>query len=227
MQGIHALGREAQLWEPGQRQGDEATPTIVHLFQHLAEHDPATAEHSLRVHSYAAGLADELGLNSEGRVALEVAALLHDIGKLGVPRAILTRPGKITAGEYYLLQKHPGHGEMLLRPFLPRAVLLAVRWHHERPDGKGYPDGLMQGEVPLLAQALAIIDAFDAMISDRPYSPAIPPAQALEILRAAAGTQFHAAIVERFAVTLRGPAGDPEKGPHYRTLQRRTRFVPY
>ena len=174
------------------------------LFLIVAEHDDATAAHCVRVCQYALWLAHELGLGREARTQLGLAAWLHDAGKLFIPPAVLNRPGGLTPEEARRMQFHPVLGESLLRPFLlPSPVLEAVRWHHERPDGRGYPDGLKGDEIPLLGRALAVADCFDAMTSERTYRPPLSTRAALEELRRGAGSHFDRVVVERFAEALR------------------------
>ena len=179
------------------------------LFQALRQHDAPTAEHCLRVRRYALWVADALNLNRSRRRNLSLAAYMHDIGKICLPLSILAKPGKLLADEYLLVQEHPVISERILRPFLPHAeALAAIRWHHERPDGRGYPDGLRGAQIPLAARVLAVADAFDAMTSTRPYRQALPRVTALEMLRLGAGSQFDAEVVGCFIAVLQKPPED-------------------
>jgi len=176
------------------------------LFQILAEHDRQTAEHSLRVRSYALWLAEEHGLSSEQSLQLSLAALMHDIGKICLPGSLLNKPGRLTGEEHDWVRMHPVIGEHILRPLLPHPeVLAAVRGHHERTDGKGYPDGLRGEHISLLARILAVADCFDAMTSSRSYQQPLLWPEALRRLRLGAGSQFDGEVVESFALALQRP----------------------
>ena len=130
---------------------------------------------------------------------IEVAALLHDIGKIGISDAILNKPAKLTAEEYELMKKHPEYGWAVLRqvPGMERASLIILH-HHESYDGKGYPGGLKGEEIPIGSRIVSVIDAFDAMVSSRPYRQGLPFEEAERRLLQASGTQFDARVVERF-----------------------------
>ncbi|MEI8195830.1 MAG: HD domain-containing phosphohydrolase, partial [Phycisphaerae bacterium] len=116
-----------------------------------------------------------VGLEAEALETLTLGAILHDIGKIGVPDHILNKPGKLTDEEMAIMRQHPVIGYDILKPLRTfRAVLPIIRWHHERPNGRGYPDGLQSPEIPLLARITAVADVFDALATDRPYRPALP-----------------------------------------------------
>jgi HD-GYP domain-containing protein (c-di-GMP phosphodiesterase class II) len=161
--------------------------------------DLNTGVHSTRLAEWALHVAGEMGLEESSFADIEVAALLHDIGKIGVPDAILNKPGRLTADEYELMKKHPEYGWIVLRqiPGFERVSLLILH-HHESFDGKGYPGGLQGEEIPIGSRIVSVIDAFDAMVSSRPYRDGMPFEEAVRRLTAAAGTQFDAAVVERF-----------------------------
>jgi HD-GYP domain-containing protein (c-di-GMP phosphodiesterase class II) len=197
--------------------GDGRLPlpaAVVRLVRRLECHDPFAADHARRVAQYSGLLARALGLDFRKRRQLRLAARLHDIGKVAIPRAILLKPGPLSAEEYRHVQMHALLGECLLAAFIRSpAVLTAVRNHHERHDGLGYPDGLEGGKVPLPARLIAVADCYDALTSTRPYRPALSPAEALDQLRAGAGTQFDPLIVEAFVAALAGrkPGGSPRQ----------------
>ena len=135
---------------------------------------------------------------------LALAARLHDVGKLAIPLSILHKPDALTATEMEWVRQHPVLGERLVARILPRREVLAgIRSHHERPDGRGYPDQLQGDEVPLLARIIAIADCYDALTSARAYHHPRPRREALEILSAEAGSQFDAALVRLFLTLLR------------------------
>lgn len=140
--------------------------------------------HSERVTSYALDLARQLGLPDAEQEVLRRGGLLHDIGKINMPDSILNKPGPLTAEEYDIVKQHPVQGVRIVEPLRSiRDTIPLIRWHHERLDGKGYPDGLFGGAIPLLARVLAVADVFDALSSERPYRPALPQKECFRILR--------------------------------------------
>ena len=155
--------------------------------------------HSSRVVVYAIATAQEMGLSKEEVKIIEYAGYLHDIGKIGISELILLKPGSLTDEEWTEMRKHPEIGEKIIRPF--RLLYLeqpAIRHHHERLDGKGYPDGLSKGKIPIEARILAVADAYDSMTSRRPYRDALGPAGATEELKKCKGTQFDPGVVDVF-----------------------------
>jgi putative nucleotidyltransferase with HDIG domain len=172
---------------------------IESLIRTIEERDRYTAGHSVRVRHYALALARAVGLPVRLCKQVSLAAKLHDIGKVAVPEAILQKPAALTSEEEAIIRLHPETGERILSPIIRnRAVLSAIRNHHERIDGKGYPDGLQGDAVPLLARMIAIPDVFDALTSSRAYRQALPLHEALEIMRQGAGTHFDAELVRAF-----------------------------
>lgn len=161
--------------------------------------------HSRVVAVYAFNLAERLGLPIEMQRLALLAGVVHDIGKASVPEFMLTKTGKLTKAERHLVEHHSVEGESML-------IYLAeiVRHHHERVDGKGYPDGLEDDLIPYLSKIICVTDAYNAMTSDRPYRKAMKPAQAIEILKENIGTQFDPEIVEAFIALLE------EKDNNYR-----------
>jgi putative two-component system response regulator len=172
---------------------------IASLVRTVEERDPYTAGHSRRVRAYALHLASALGLDGRQRRQLGLAAMLHDIGKVGIPDGILHKPDRLTPEEDRIIRSHPEVGERILAPIVhSRAVLAGIRGHHERLDGSGYPDGLAGEQIPLLARLISIPDCFDALTTSRAYRPALPLSEALAILEAGAGSHFDAAFVAAF-----------------------------
>ncbi len=173
--------------------------TVEALAAAVDAKDPYTRGHAQRVSAYAAAVARALGLLSSDVARVELAALLHDVGKIGIADAILTKPGVLEPSEMAVLRQHPVIGERVLAavPFL-REILPAVRHHHERWDGRGYPDGLAGEAIPPDAAILAVADAFDAMTSTRTYRAALPVGEAVRRLREGAGTQFAPGVVAAF-----------------------------
>jgi HD-GYP domain-containing protein (c-di-GMP phosphodiesterase class II) len=179
---------------------DTYDATLRALATALDTRDNETAGHAQRVTRLAVRLGQELGLSPAALLELERGAMLHDIGKIGVPDAILRKPGPLTDEEWALMRRHAAFGAAMLDgiPFLSDAVPL-VRHHHERWDGRGYPDGLAGEAIPLGARIFAVADAFDAMTSDRPYRRPMSLAQARAELARCAGSQFDPAVVAAHA----------------------------
>ncbi len=167
--------------------------------QAIESRDPYTGGHVQRVTAFALLLAKRLGMTQRDRAIIQIGGLLHDIGKIAVPDAILRKPGKLEAQEFEIIKTHPvvGYDMISQIPHLG-AALAVVRHHHERWDGKGYPDGLMGQQIPLVARVLAIADAFDAMTSSRPYRPGMSFEVAMQEIASNAGKQFDAELVHRF-----------------------------
>ncbi|MFN8540293.1 MAG: HD domain-containing protein [Thermomicrobiales bacterium] len=172
---------------------------ILSLALTLEAKDQYTEGHSARVTEYALLLGRDLDLPERELTQLRMAAMLHDVGKIAIPEAILGKASPLTDDEVRLFRTHPLVGERICLPLRSaRAVLPAIRHHHERWDGRGYPDGLCGDETPIAARIIAVADAYDAMTSDRPYRLGMPPERALAILRANIGPQWDPELVERF-----------------------------
>ncbi len=166
---------------------DSAESVIVSLALTIEARDAATDGHCQRLGRYASALGLALGLDGDDVASLERGGFLHDIGKVGIPDAVLLKPGRLTPEEYELIKQHTVIGDRLcgeLRSL--RKVRPIVRHHHERLDGSGYPDGLRGEAIPLLAQIMGIVDVFDALTTERPYRTAVPVVQAAEVLRSEA-----------------------------------------
>jgi PAS domain S-box-containing protein/putative nucleotidyltransferase with HDIG domain len=178
---------------------------LIHSFVNaIDEKSPWTKGHSERVTNYAVAIAKELGLAEDVIEELRIAALLHDIGKIGTYDIILDNPNKLTSKEVSLINLHPVKGERILQPLKQlKNILPVVRHHHERIDGRGYPDGLEGEKIPLLARILCIADSFDSMTSDRPYRSAGTREYAISELKRCSNTQFDAKAVDAFLRLLR------------------------
>lgn len=165
--------------------------------------DRYTRKHSEDVLTHSLMIARELGLSQAEQHTMEVAALVHDLGKIGVPDAILRKPGRLTDEEFEAIKQHPELGAIIVSavPGL-EDTLDAVRHHHERWDGGGYPSGLRGEETPLIARVMAVADAFSAITTDRPYRKGLPQDEALSILRAGAGTQWDPECVAVFLAAV-------------------------
>jgi putative nucleotidyltransferase with HDIG domain len=166
--------------------------TVAALTSAIDASDPFTHGHSFRVSRYALRIARKMGLSSRDLEMLEYAALLHDIGKISVQNDILLKVGPLTEEEWKVMRAHPNIGADIVEQlkFLKEASEV-IRCHHERPDGSGYPRGLRENEIPIGAHILNVVDAFDAMSSDRPYRKALPIERVIEELETYKGTQFH------------------------------------
>ena len=174
------------------------------LAEALEARDHYTQGHSSRVAEVAVILARELGLSREEQEVLRHGCLLHDIGKIHVPDAVLRKPGALTDEEFGWMKKHPVIGETICRPLIfARPFLDIIRHHHERWDGRGYPDGLSGEEISLHARITAIADAWDAMTSDRPYRSALPLDTAFSRIEEGAGTQWDPELVRQFLRVMR------------------------
>ena len=185
-----------KLYFDSQRSSQE---TIEALNEALFVRDAYTAGHTTRVEEYAILLAKATNYTAKDLETLTRAAKLHDIGKIGVPDGILNKPGKLTQEEYFQIRDHAAMGHKILSNVDSlKKVAEVVRHHHERPDGKGYPDGLKDNEIPRDSAILAIADTFDAMTSDRPYRKALSKEQALAELEKYKGTQFNQFLAEVF-----------------------------
>ena len=173
--------------------------------------DNYTGEHSKTVARLAEGVALRCGLSEEDAVYVKLGALLHDVGKIGVPEEVLRKPGELTEEETYVMRRHVHHGEQALVG-VPNmdGVRQMVMHHHEWWNGGGYPAGLCGEEIPLGARIIAVVDAYDAMTSDRPYRQRLPQSVAIERLRAGAGTQFDPIIVGKLFdyLNMHEPAAD-------------------
>jgi diguanylate cyclase len=173
--------------------------TVEALANALEAQDEYTGDHARALAEMALAVGTELGLEPERLKVLELAALFHDIGKIGVPSEIIRKPGPLTAAELREMKRHPEIGEQILAPvpFL-HPILAIVRACHERWDGHGYPDGLAGEGIPLESRIVFVCDAFHAMTSDRPYRAALPGSEAVRRLKLSAGTQFDPDIVAAF-----------------------------
>lgn len=176
-----------------------ARNVIFTLSLAVEAHVPFARGHSERVSFYCDKLAKELGYDEKFANSLKEAAILHDLGKIGISRTILHKPDFLTEIEFVEIRKHPEIGEKICAPLRFADIKLPViRHHHERFDGKGYPDGLRGDDIPLGARIMAITDAFDAMTSDRPYRGAMSIDKAMDILNEEAGKQWDNELIEIF-----------------------------
>jgi len=178
----------------------ENTENVLFTLAHIVEaKDPYTEGHLKRMASYSSSLAKHIGLPHEMEVALEYAGILHDIGKIGISESILCKPGPLTKEEFEKMKEHTIIGERIVRPLrFSDFMAPVVRGHHERWDGSGYPDGLAGEEIPIGARIVSVVDAYDAMTTDRPYRRRMPKKKAINMLREGKGTQWDAKLVVAF-----------------------------
>jgi HD-GYP domain-containing protein (c-di-GMP phosphodiesterase class II) len=195
---------------------DAYVDTIRSFIGALEAKDPYTRGHSERVSVYAAALGAAMGLEPRALERLEYAALLHDLGKLAVPGSVLVKPGRLTEAEFKRIREHPGRGAAMVGK-IPHLADLAdtVAQHHERVDGRGYPEGLSGDQLSLPAKILAISDSFDAMTTTRAYRPALSIEDAVQELVQGAGSQFDAEVVRVFVdnqvhLSIQPPVVSPE-----------------
>ena len=175
---------------------------VMLLAETLDLRDAGTAQHSRTVGAYARHTAIALGLSPERVERIHAAGVLHDLGKLGIADAILHKPGALNDAEWKEIQRHPEIGGRILEHAGLEDIAVWVRAHHERVDGRGYPKGIAGAQVPIEARILAVADAYEAMVADRPYRAGIPPAEARAELIRCAGTQFDTAVVEAFLASV-------------------------
>lgn len=173
--------------------------TIQALNKTVEAKDPYTSGHANRVEKFAVELAEAYHLPFESVQNIRTASILHDIGKIGINDSILNKAARLSQEEYHEIMRHPSIGaDIISKVDFLKDITTIVKHHHERFDGKGYPDGLHGDEIPIEAAILTIADSYDAMTSDRPYRKALTQEEAFEELKKNAGTQFHPKLVEAF-----------------------------
>ncbi len=190
---------------------EEFTKEIMGAFSKCIDgKDPYTNGHSRRVAKYTRMLAQRLGESDETIEKFYNIALLHDIGKIGIPEAILTKPGKLTAEEFDVIKSHASRGYEILKDVkIQEDIAAGAHYHHERFDGKGYPDGLSGTNIPLVARIISVADTFDAMSSTRPYRQKLPLEFIAEEIENCASTQFDPKVVKAFlSLYLEGAFAD-------------------
>lgn len=209
---VNALAQEftraAGAIRESERRLDEATEQfIASMTQAQDARDPHTAGHSERVSLQSVDIARAMGLSAGAIETIRIGARLHDLGKIGIPDAVLRKPGRLTREEYALIQRHPRIGREILEkvdrfePFLP-----IVELHHENPDGSGYPYGLSEDEIPIGVRIVHVADVYDAITSDRAYRRAMSEEQAWDLLMAGMGTLFDPEVIEAlWSILQRGP----------------------
>jgi putative nucleotidyltransferase with HDIG domain len=179
---------------------EEARKVATLLVEVATPRDGYTIDHALAIANLSRRVGAEFDLSEEVLEALALGALLHDLGKLGVPEAVLEKGGPLTQQEWEVIKHHPDIGaRMIEQIWCLRRVAQVIRHHHERYDGSGYPDGLEAEEIPLTARIVAATDAYDVMVRGRPYGVSRSPTEAIEELMNGAGSQFDAEVVVALA----------------------------
>ncbi len=187
--------------------------TIRAISNALDTKDSYTNGHSLRVTLYSMILANELGLDNDYMEDIEIAGLLHDIGKIAMPKSILCKNGKLTDEEFMVMKSHPVRGEKIVINIKKLQMISEwVKAHHEKWDGTGYPDGLKGDQIPLPGRIIALADTYDAMTSTRPYRTALPHEVAINEIKRCSGTQFDPVLAELF-VKLSNTIDEARKNP--------------
>jgi putative nucleotidyltransferase with HDIG domain len=196
--------RSHDLLASYRRLHEQSLEAIASLNATVDARDPYTAGHSARVQRIALAVANELGVEADGLEAIRYGSLFHDIGKIGVPDAILGKPSSLTDAEYEVIKRHPVDGADIVSKLASlRLAVPLIRHHHERWDGAGYPAGLAGEDIPADACIVGLADAWDAMTTDRPYRPALTIEDAAAEVRRGRGTQFAPAVVDAFFAALR------------------------
>jgi putative nucleotidyltransferase with HDIG domain len=172
------------------------------MLEALKAVEPSTYFHCLRVGEYSRKLAREAGLNEYEQKIAEFAGMLHDIGKIGIERSVLLKPGKLDPHELDIIRNHSIISEQIIKPFentpFFKEIIPAVRGHHERLDGEGYPDKLIGDEIPLISRVILVVDTYDAMSENRIYRKGLPDDIIYAELKRCAGTQFDPQLVKMF-----------------------------
>ena len=191
---------ELEILKEQQQRDKKLIREIIESFAKVIDmKDSYTQGHSFRVAKYTEMLARELGYDEETVEQYYNIALMHDIGKVSIPDQVLNKPGKLTDEEFGVIKSHTVRGHDVLNSIsLMPELVVGAESHHERPDGKGYPAGLKEGEIPRVAQIIAVADTFDAMYSDRPYRKRMNYEKAIDIIRDVSGTQLTEDVVDAF-----------------------------
>ncbi|MBK24194.1 MAG: hypothetical protein CME70_09360 [Halobacteriovorax sp.] len=193
----------AEIKELKQKQKSVCEQAVRSILQALDCKDHYTFGHSLRVTHFALKLGEEMGFDDETLYDLEMSALFHDIGKIAVPDAVLLKPARLDDEEFLQMKQHPSKSAEILEGFEPfEEVAKNAKHHHERYDGRGYPDGLKGEEIPLFSRIILIADTFDAMTSTRPYRKGLPYEVAFAELEEFAGSQFDPELVKNFVKAM-------------------------
>jgi HD-GYP domain-containing protein (c-di-GMP phosphodiesterase class II) len=200
---LNAIGSNAAAFLNNHRLYSDLQELLIGVLEALTESidakDPYTCGHSRRVARISQTLAEMMGFDEQRVRLIYISGLLHDVGKIGVPESVLRKPGRLTAEEFELMKQHPRVGSRILSGIRQLDdVVVGILSHHERPDGRGYPDGLRGEEIPIEGRIIGLADTFDAMTSDRTYRKALPVERVAEEIRKYKGTQFDPVLADHF-----------------------------
>ena len=213
LMGVYLFREQTHALRQKQKENAQLISEITTAFAKVIDmKDNYTNGHSFRVAQYTSMLAKELGCDDETVEKYYRIALLHDVGKIGIPKSVLNKPGKLTDEEYEIIQSHASKGFAVLKDIsIMPELAIGAQAHHERPDGKGYPNQLIGDEIPRFAQIIAVADCFDAMYSNRPYRSRMNFDKAVSIIREVSGTQLTPDVVDAFLrLAARGEFRDPD-----------------
>ena len=198
--GVYLFREQTRSLRLKQQENSQLISEITTAFARVIDmKDSYTTGHSFRVAKYTSMLARELGYDDETVERYYRIALLHDVGKIGIPKAVLNKPGKLTDEEYEIIKSHTSKGYEVLKDIsIMPELAVGAQSHHERPDGRGYPNQLKDGDIPRVAQIIAVADCFDAMYSNRPYRKRMNFEKAVSIIREVSGTQLTPDVVDAF-----------------------------
>jgi HD-GYP domain-containing protein (c-di-GMP phosphodiesterase class II) len=205
---LEHVAREGALTGVAARSSEARLAAVMLLAEAIDLRDAGTAQHSRMVGAYARDTAVALRLDADRVEKLHAAGVLHDLGKVGIADSILRKPGKLDAGEWEEMRRHPEVGARILERAGLEDIARWVLLHHERLDGAGYPHGLSAQEIPLEARILAVVDAYEAMTADRPYRRGMSADAAREELLRCSGSQFDPVVVEAFLASREGVVQD-------------------
>jgi len=188
--------------------------TIKTLAAAIDAKDRYTRGHSERVSSYSMAMSRHLGLSQEKVFRVHIAAILHDVGKLGVRESILNKPGGLSDEEFEIMKQHPSIGAQIMSPIrMLKDIIPGIRNHHETWDGNGYPDRLVGEEIPMVARIIGVADTFDAMTTNRPYQHAMTLDYVLAKMRSMSGTRFDPAVIDAFVAAVEAGDISPPSSP--------------
>ncbi|MCP4502728.1 MAG: HD domain-containing protein [Deltaproteobacteria bacterium] len=201
--GAQVIERTRELAKKTKQLDDSLMDTVRTLAFTIEAKDAYTAGHSELVSQFAVALAQKIGLGKDEQQCLRLAGVLHDVGKIGVPDAVLLKPGRLTPAEFDQVKQHPEIGARILRDIqFPHDILPIVRLHHERWDGNGYPDGLKEDETPLLARLTHIVDVYEAITARRVYRNPMPLERVMEVYSKGKGSDFDPHLTDPFLELL-------------------------
>jgi GAF domain-containing protein len=201
---LSAIGHLAAIAIDNAQQHESTKEVVIALAKAIEAKDAYTGGHVDRVTLLALAIGNEMRLDEDTMRGLEMAAILHDVGKIGIEEAVLCKPSMLNHDERRIMEKHPFIGEAIVRPLrnLPQEVKLSILHHQERWDGKGYPGALKGEQIPLYARIVAVSDTYDAMCSNRPYRKALPRQVAVDEINKNSGSQFDPTVVAAFTKVM-------------------------